>query len=147
MVIDKTDRAILNVLLSNSRLSFREIAKRVHVSVATALHRVRALEKAKIIERYTARVNYELLGYDVQAVVEIRVSNGKLFEVEQKISRDPNVVACYDITGDSDGIIIAKFKSRKELDEFVKKIQLYNFVERTNTKLILNVIKEDSIEV
>src|SRR3989344_5396706 len=108
MVIDKTDRAILNVLLSNSRLSFREIAKRVHVSVATVLHRVRALEKAKVIERYMAKLNYELLGYDVQAVVEIRVSNGKLFEVERKISRNPQVVACYDITGDSDGIIIAK---------------------------------------
>lgn len=145
MELDATDHAILNVLLQNSRQSFREIAKQVHVSVATVLHRVRALEKARIILGYTSKLNYEMLGFDVQAIIELRVSNGKLIEVERRISKHPNVCALYDITGDSDASIITKFRSRRELDAFVKKIQGYEFVERTNTKLILNVIKEDAI--
>lgn len=142
---DPKDHAILNVLLENSRLSFREIAKRVKVSVATVLHRVRALEKAKIINGYTTKLNYELLGFDVQAIIELRVSSGKLFEVEYKIARHPGVMALYDVTGDFDALLVCKFQSRKSLDAFVKKIQQYDFVERTNTKLILNVIKEEPI--
>ena len=144
---DSRDHAILNVLLQNSRLSFREIAKRVKVSVATVLHRVRVLEKVKVISGYSVRLNYELLGFDVQAVVELRVSSGKLFEVEHKIARHPGVMALYDVTGDFDAILICKFRSRKTLDAFVKKIQQYDFVERTNTKLILNVIKEEPIVI
>jgi len=147
MELDTTDHAILNVLVKNSRLSFREIAKQVHVSVATVLHRVRAMEKAYVIQGYTTRLNYELLGYDVQAIIELRVSNGKLLEVEKRISKHPNVCALYDITGDSDAILVTKFKSRRELDAFVKKIQSYEFVERTYTKLILNLIKEDQVEL
>lgn len=147
MPIDATDRDILNALLENARLSLREIAKQVKVSVATVLNRARALEKAKVLLGYTAKLNYDALGYDVPAVIELRVSNGKLFEVEHKIAKHPSITALYDVTGDFDAIIIAKFTSRKGLDAFVKKIQSYDFVERTNTKLILNVIKEDVVKL
>ena len=147
MVIDKTNTKILNVILENAKLSYREIAKRVGVSVVTILKRVKALEKAGIIKSYTADLDYEKLGYDVHVVIKMRIAKGKLFEVEKKIARNPNVFAVYDTTGTFDCIIIAKFKSRRSMDTFLKKIQTYDFVERTETSLILNTIKEKNVMV
>ena len=147
MDIDDRDKKILNVLLENAKWSFRDIAKKVGVSVVTVLKRVRALEKENIIKAYTTELDYERLGYDVQAIIRIRIAKGKLFEVEKKIAIDPHVFAVYDVTGDVDCILVTKFKTRKDLDKFLKKIQTYDFVERTETNLILNIIKERNIEV
>ena len=145
MIIDKKDTDILNILLENSRLSYRQIAKKANISVATVMHRVNRLEKEKIIKKFTTKIDYEQLGYDMQVIIDVRVSKGKLFEVEKKIAKHPNVTAVYDITGDFDVAIVAKFKNRKALDNFIKKLQTFDFVERTQTKLILNAIKEDGI--
>src|SRR3989338_9412552 len=85
--IDKTDKAILNILLENSRLSYRQIAAKAGVSVATVLNRVKALEESKVIKSYSAQLDYEKLGYDVEVIIDIRVSKGKLYEVEKKIAK------------------------------------------------------------
>lgn len=147
MELDTVDKKILTTLQKNSRLSYRQIAKEVKVSVATAMHRVKALEQKGIIKHYTAELDTEKLGYDVQVIIEVQISKGKLLHVEHKIARHPNVVAVYDCTGDFDVILIARFKSRRLMDDFLKTIQTYDFVERTNTKLILNIIKEGSIHL
>lgn len=144
--IDEKDREILNVLLDNSRLSYRQIAKKVNTSVATIMHRVDALEDKGIIKKYSAKLDYEKLGYDVQVIIEIQVSKGKLIEVEKKIASHPNIFAVYDVTGEFDIVVIAKFLTRKKMDDFLKKLQTFDFVERTRTKLILNVIKEEDIK-
>ncbi|PIN80990.1 AsnC family transcriptional regulator [Candidatus Woesearchaeota archaeon CG10_big_fil_rev_8_21_14_0_10_30_7] len=146
-LIDNTDKQILNVLLDNSRLSYREIAKKIKVSVATVMHHVNKLEKEKIIKKYSAILDYEKLGYDVEITVHLKIGKGKLLELEQKLSKHKNVYAVYDITGKSDAIIIARFKNRRSMDSFLKKIQTYDFIERTETSLILNTIKEDFLKV
>lgn len=147
MELDSVDKAISNALLENSRLSYRQIGKLVNVSVATVMHRIKALEKEGILKNYTVTLDTEKLGYDVQVIIEVQISKGKLLQVEHKIARHPNVTAVYDCTGDFDVIILARFKSRRLMDNFLKSIQKYDFVERTNTKLILNIIKEGSLHL
>lgn len=147
MEFDETDKKIINALIENARLSYRQTAKKIGVSVATVMNHVKSLEEEKIIEKYTTKINYEKIGYDVEVLIEIRISKGKLFEVEKKIATHPNVFALYDVTGASDAIILARFKNRRLMDNFLKKIQTYDFVERTETKLILNTIKEDMIGI
>jgi DNA-binding Lrp family transcriptional regulator len=147
MKIDLLDKKIINCLLSDSRLSYRKIAQKTGVSVATVMHHVKRLEECKVIKKYTTLVNYELLGYDIEIILEITISKGKLFMVEKKIASNPNVYAVYDTTGMSDAIIIARFANRRNMDNFIKKIQTYDFVERTHTKLILNTIKEEQMKI
>jgi DNA-binding Lrp family transcriptional regulator len=145
MQLDETDRRILNILMENSRLSLRQIAKKANVSVATVMHHIKRLEDDKIIKKYSAKIDYEKLGFDVVVLIEIKISKGKLFEVEKKIATHPNVSAIYDITGTSDAVILARFPTTRQMDNFLKKIQTYEFVERTETKLVLNTIKEESM--
>ena len=143
--LDITDNKIVNILVDNSRLSLRQIAKKADVSVATVMHHIKKLEKEGIIKKYTTKLDYEKIGYDVEVMIEIRISKGKLFEVEKKIAANPNVFAVYDTTGAFDAVILARFPTRRQMDTFLKKLQTYEFVERTETKLILNTIKEESI--
>lgn len=144
---DATDIAILNALMQDCRLSFRQLAKKTRVSVATVANRINKLKQASVLKGFSALIDFEKLGYQLNVLIDIRVARGKLFEVEKKIASHHNVAAVYDVTGSFDVIALAKFKNRKGLDAFVKKIQTYDFIERTETRLVLNTIKEESIKI
>ena len=145
MELDPLDKNILDVLLEDSRYSFRQIAERVKVSPATVLNRIKELEKNGVIRQYTTLLDYEKLGYDVEVIIEVRISKGKLFEVEKQIAHHPNVFAVYDVTGDFDAILLTRFTDRKKMDAFLKKLQTFDFVERTHTRMILHTIKEKQV--
>jgi len=144
---DLIDKKLLNILLDDSRLSYRQIARKMKKSVTTVINRIKKLEKSGIIKKYSADIDYGKLGYQIEVIIDLRISKGKLHEVERKIAMHKNVFAVYDNTGNFDATIIARFKTRKTMDEFLKQIQTYDFVERTETKLILSTIKEDRISI
>jgi len=143
MSLDKTDVKILKTLLSDARLSSRQIAKQCGVSIGTVLSRVKKMEKEGIIQGYSALLDQEKLGYELTIVSEITVSKGRLLEMENQIARLPNVCCVYDVTGLTDAIIVAKFKNREELGKFTKRLLGLPYVERTNTHVVLTTIKED----
>ena len=140
---DETDKRIISEYLKDARISYREVAKRLQLAVGTVLTRTKKLENDGIIESYSAILNHDKLGYDIIAVSEITVSKGKLTEVENAIAKLSPTCAVYDVTGENDAIIISKFKSREEMSDFTKKLLSMSNVERTNSKLVLNTVKED----
>ncbi|MEM2975618.1 MAG: Lrp/AsnC family transcriptional regulator [Candidatus Bathyarchaeia archaeon] len=143
MSLDETDVKILKTLLLNARLSNRQIAKKIGVSVGTVLSRIKLLEKAGIIKGYSAIIDHEKLGYELTVLTEITVSKGKLLDMEMEIAKWHGVICVYDVTGLSDAFVIAKFKSRQELSNFTKSLLNLPFVERTNTHVVLTTVKED----
>ena len=142
--LDEKDLKILKLLAKNSRLSLREIAKHSGLSASTVLNRIRKLESSGIIKRYTIEIDYEKLGYELTAVIGIIISKGKLREIEREVAEMRNVVSIYDVTGDLDAIIIAKFRSRREMSNFVKRLLSMEYVERTRTMVVLEPVKECS---
>jgi len=143
MNVDETDVKILTVLISDARLSSRQISKKSGVSIGTVLTRMKKMEKEGVVRGYSAIVDHEKLGYQLTALAEITVSKGRLLEVENEIARMPNVCCVYDVTGLTDAFVLAKFKSREELSSFAKRLLALPFVERTNTHVVLTTIKED----
>lgn len=141
--MDATDVKILKKLLSDARTSYRKVADEIGVSPPTVLARVEKLESGGIIKGYSALLNHEKLGYDLTAIIEITAAKGKIIEIERQIAKFPNVCAVYDITGLTDMVVVAKFKNRKELSNFVKKDLSLPYVERTNTHVVLITVKED----
>jgi len=140
--IDDVDLDILKILSEDGRVAFNKIADELNKSPVTIKKHVLDMEEKGIIEGYGATINFDKLGYNLIAFIEITVSKGKMFEVEEKIARHPNVFGVYDITGTYDALIMARFKSRMELSNMIKDIHKSPYVERTNTHIILNVIKE-----
>ncbi len=141
--MDDKDTIILKELIADARLSYREISRRVKLSVATVKTRVENLENEGVIKGYTTILNAQKLGYDVVAVVEIIVSKGKLLDVEEELAKNPNVYGVYDVTGSSDAMIMVRFRQREELSKFVKDVLKMEYVERTITHLVLAATKED----
>ena len=88
-------------------------------------------------------LDHEKLGYQLTVLAEITVSKGKLLEMEQAISKFPNTCAVYDVTGLTDAVVLAKFKTRDELSKFTKSLLSMPFVDRSNTHVVLTTVKED----
>jgi len=143
MNLDETDVKILKTLISDARLSSRQISKKSGVSIGTVLTRMKKMEKEGVVRGYSAIVDHEKLGYQLTVLIEITVSKGRLLEMENEIARMPNVCCVYDVTGLTDAFVIAKFKSREELSAFAKRLLALPFVERSNTHVVLTTIKED----
>lgn len=143
MNMDDTDVKILKTLVSDARLSSRQISKKSGVSIGTVLSRIKKMEVMGLIRGYTAVVDHEKIGYLLTALIEITVSKGRLLEMENEIARMPNVCSVYDVTGLTDAFIIAKFKSREDLSAFAKRLLALPYVERSNTHIVLTTIKED----
>lgn len=143
--ISYLDFEILKKLSIDGRISLRQLAKDLgNKSPVTIKNHVEKLENKGIIINYGAKINYEQLGYEIVALIEVTISKGKMFEVEEKIAKNPNVFGVYDITGTYDALILARFKTREELSKMIKEIHKSPNVERTNTHFVLNTIKESS---
>lgn len=138
---------IISHLQRNGRDSYREVAKSLGLSPATVMKRVKDLEKEGVIKGYTITLDYDKIGYDIHVIVDVRVAKGKLQQIEKKIAWDPSVMMVFDNTGPFDATVIARFKNRGGLDRFIKKLQSYDFVERTETKLILNTMKDEGLRI
>jgi len=141
--LDEIDLRIIALLQEDSRLSFNKIANRLEVSVGTAYNRVKNLEAIGIVKGYTVTLDPSKLGYGLTAIIMIQAEGGHLTEVEQEIAKNVNVIAIYDITGDYDAAVVAKFKDRSGLNDFVKSLLATPHIKRTVTSVALDIIKEE----
>ena len=142
-IVDELDVRILQLLLSEGRVSAREMHYTLGVSTSTVIARVEKLRKRGVLRGFTAVVDFRRLGYELTVLTEIIVSKGKLLEMEREIARLPTVCAVYDVTGEIDAIVISKCKDREELSRFTKGLLAMPFVERTNSHVVLTTVKED----
>lgn len=143
-MLEDTDISILKLLQQNSRRSYRDMAKDLGISINTVSSRIKRMEKEGIIRGYTVLADPVKAGFDMTAVIGIQISRGKLMDVQRRIADDKHVCAVYDVTGEWDSLIIARFRGRNELNTFIKKILTMEYVERTLTQVVLNSVKEES---
>jgi len=141
--MDDIDLRIIALLQEDSRLSFNKIANRLEVSVGTAYNRVKNLEAIGIVKGYTVTLDPSKLGYGLTAIIMIQAEGGHLTEVDQEIAKNVNVIAIYDITGDYDAAVVAKFKDRSGLNDFIKSLLATPHIKRTVTSVALDIIKEE----
>jgi DNA-binding Lrp family transcriptional regulator len=142
-ILDELDWGILRELNVDARRSHREIAHRLRVSPTTVSAHILRLEREGIIQGYVPLLNDEALGWDLTATIGIRISKGRLREVEEQLARDPRAYLIYDVTGDFDALVVGRFRDRRDLDRFVKRTLQEPHIERTNTQVVLNRVKED----
>ena len=142
-MVDELDKKIIRALNKNARKSFREISKEVGTSVTAVIHRVKKYEESGVIKGYIPLVDPGFLGLDLTAIIALRISQGKLLEVQENIAEDPRVMAVYDITGEWDSLVIGYFKDRKDLNDFIKNLLSQKNVDRSVTHIVLNVVKEE----
>lgn len=142
-MLSELEKKILNSLNKNARKSFRQVAKEVGTSTTAVYNNVKKLEKKGVLRGYFPDIDEEKVGYSQFAIIALRIDQRKLTEVESKLVKYPQIRAIYDITGDWDCILVCYFKSREELDNFLKEQLAIPHVERVITHIVLNVVKDD----
>ncbi|HUR67698.1 MAG TPA: Lrp/AsnC family transcriptional regulator [Candidatus Thermoplasmatota archaeon] len=141
--IDEADLAILRALNADARKSYRDLSKELGLALSTVSSRVKRLEEQGYITGYVPVIDPVKLGFDLVVIVGVKITHGKLLEAQKRIAKAPRVFGVYDVTGDWDSIILARFRNREELNDFVKELLALPYVERTGTQLVLNTVKED----
>lgn len=141
--IDETDQKILRLLSKDGRMSYRKISRELGISVGTVHNRVEKFTNSGIIKKFVPLIDHSKLGYKLTTVIGVRVKGGVLSNWENKTAYNKNVLGIYDVTGEFDAILIAKFRDTTELDAFVKDLLKEGDVQRTYTQTVLNTVKED----
>lgn len=141
--LDEVDRAILRELNVDARRSHRTVASHLGLSPTTVSHRIERMERGGVIHGYVPLLDDERMGWELTATIGIRISKGRLKEVEERLARDPRAYAIYDVTGDFDALLIGRFRDRRDLDRFVKRALQDPHIERTSTQVVLNRVKEE----
>ena len=102
MNIDAFDRAILETLQENGRISNQDLAATVNLSPSPCLRRVRRLEEEGIIAGYTALLNARKLGLKLMAFLHIsmdRHTPERFDNFETAVAGFPEVLECHLVTG------------------------------------------------
>lgn len=141
--IDDADVALLRALNADARKSYRDLSKELGLALSTVSSRVKRLEDQGYITGYVPVIDAGKMGFDLVVIVGAKITHGKLLDAQKRIAKVPRVFAVYDVTGEWDSIILARFRNREELNDFVKELLSLPYVERTGTQLVLNTVKED----
>ncbi|MDR1404883.1 MAG: Lrp/AsnC family transcriptional regulator [Candidatus Methanoplasma sp.] len=137
---DDLDRRIVELLCKSSQGSFRQIAKQLTVHPTTLIQRVKALEAKGVVNGYRAKVNYLNLGFEYMGMVHVYADD--VVDTQEKIKEIPQVMAIFDVTGDADIIVMISCLDREEFSDTVKRINSISSVRKTNTSVVLNVVKD-----
>jgi DNA-binding Lrp family transcriptional regulator len=100
--LDAYDRAILQQLQSDGRMTNAELAQRVGLSAAPCWRRVRELERAGYISGYRAIIDRQKVGLGVLAFVRLdaaQISGAQMRQMEAAIRDVPDIVSCHYISG------------------------------------------------
>lgn len=135
------DKRIVDLLCRSSHGSYRQLAKELGIHPTTMIQRVKALENKGIINGYRAKVDYMKLGFDFMGLIQIYVDRDVL-DIQEQIRAIPQVLAVFDVTGDCDSVAWVACRGREEFSDIVKSILTIDGVKKTNTSIILNMIKD-----
>ena len=143
--LDKTDRAILEIIQQDVSLSASEIADRVNLSQPPCWRRIKRLEEQGIIERRVGILNRRSLGLNTLIYAEIKLTaNGHkaVDAFEKKIRSFPEVTECYVMLGRIDFLLRIVCRDVEHYEQFFKQ-QLSQLpdVQDINSSVALSEVK------
>lgn len=144
--LDRTDRRILALVQKDASLAQAEIAKRVGLSTAAVHERVKKLEAAGVIRRWTAVVDPTAVGAEVCAFVEVffehpRFEKGFLERVKELDA----VLECHHITGEFSLLLKVRVGDMPALQELLlEQLSSQEGVRQTRTVMVLSTVKEET---
>jgi DNA-binding Lrp family transcriptional regulator len=143
MTYENLDAKLINALLGDGRASLRSLAEELDVSVTTVSNHLRDLEDEGVIEGYTPRVNYDALGYDVTAVIQLKVEGSALPDITDRLREQKQMISVYEVTGDYDVIAVGKFKDTDGMNDQIKRLLTDADIRESNTSVVLNAVVEN----
>jgi len=142
MTYENLDRKLVNALLGDGRASLRSLAEDLDVSVTTVSNHLSDLEEQGIIQGYTPKIDYNALGYDVTAILQLKVEGSALKTVVDDLQEHRQMMSVYETTGDHDVIAVGKFTDTDDMNDEIKALLTDPDIKESNTSVVLNIAKE-----
>lgn len=143
--MDAIDRAIIDQLRADGRLTNVELAERVNLSPSPCLRRVKALEQSGVIRGYHAEINPEAVdrGFEVTVQVELSLKDRATVEAfEERVSAFDEVIECRRMFGVPDYIIRVAVRDQTEYESFyMSKMADLPGLARVNSQFTMKLVK------
>ena len=130
---DTVDARLLRLLEVDSRTSTADLARALGMSAPSVAERLKRLQEAGMIRRFTVEINPAALGYALAAYVRIRPTAGQLTKVAELLAGLPEIVECDRITGDDCFLARAYVRSVDDLERLIDRLAPFA---QTNTSII-----------
>ena len=149
--MDPIDLKILSLLQHDGRLSNLELADQVALSPSACHRRVKLLEENGYIDGYHATLNSKKLGFDIQALVMLNVSqisDNTHRYITDEISRMPEVVGAYIVTGETNYVLMVRTRNFEAFSQFVvNRLNKLRGVTKIHSQIMLSELKSPGARV
>ena len=147
-MLDTVDKSILRMLQSNSKLTIKEIASKLHLTATPIFERIKRLEKEKYITSYNAMIDRRKVGLSLLVFCTISLKQHEatfISEFEEEIQKFTEVIECYHIGGMSDYLIKVVVPSMDDYQYFVaKKLATINNIGQVQSSFVMREVKPTS---
>jgi Lrp/AsnC family transcriptional regulator for asnA, asnC and gidA len=121
-----------------------DIAKELEISDATVHIRVKRLQAAGILRKFTITTDNVLLGYDHLAFVGINLSKGSGDEVLVALSQLEEILELHEMYGQYDLLVKIRSRNLEEMRDIVaNKISKIPQITEAQSMMVLKTIKEE----
>nr|WP_316641984.1 Lrp/AsnC family transcriptional regulator [uncultured Roseateles sp.] len=125
MALDRLDTQILNLLQDDATLPIRALADRVHSSPATCQRRIAQLRASGVLLKQVAIVDRQRVGRPLTVFVSVELdkqNDALLRQFEQKMAAEDQVMACYEVSGEFDFLLIVSSASMERYHAFTREV-------------------------
>jgi Lrp/AsnC family transcriptional regulator, leucine-responsive regulatory protein len=147
--LDKIDLKILRILQESSKITNLDLSKKIGLSPAPTLERVKKLEQTNVIESYHAKVSPQAIGLNVKTFVLVSLAWQKenaLNHFLEKIQEIDEITECYIITGEADFLVKIVCKDIPTYEQLLfKTLSQIDEIEQLRTLMTLSTVKDSKI--
>ncbi|BAB66148.1 Lrp/AsnC family transcriptional regulator [Sulfurisphaera tokodaii] len=143
--MDEIDLKILKILQKDAKYSLEDLSTELKMPKSTVAYRIKRLESLNIIKGYYAQIDPTALNLDYIVISLIRGKYSKDYHIElgSKLANIPGVWGVYFVLGDTDFIVIARYRNREDfMKNYLERITSMPEVERSSTHVVVKIIKE-----
>ena len=139
--LDAINWVILEELQTNARISMAALWRKVGLTTPAVAERIKKLEDVGLIRGYYTKLSYRDVGYQLKAIITLKVFMGKLKPFLEKVTEYEEVINCYRITGNENIILEVVLLDQHHLEKFIDKLILYG---ETKTHIVLSNVIENA---
>lgn len=144
--VDQVDRKLLDALRANARATYAELARVVGLSAPAAHERVAKLEAGGVITGYHAAVAPEALGYAMNALIGVFLTdNADHDEITAGLTAIPVVEDCWFVAGEETFVVKVRVPDVAGLETTIRALNGIQGVARTRTTVVLSTKFEDRV--
>jgi|TARA_B100000315_G_scaffold260807_1_gene325620 Lrp/AsnC family leucine-responsive transcriptional regulator len=142
-MLDDKDTLILDFLQKDGRMTAKNLAEKVSLSIPATAERIKKLVEGYYIKGFHATVHPKKLGFDVTSFILVVMASSDHYEdFVYKAEESKEVLECHSVTGEGSHLLKIRTQNTSSLESLLEDIQSWSGVIRTHTMVVMTTFKE-----